>query len=149
MDKVGTIVSINAMPMLETMCLMPQTNFFVQMTFQTMGPILLALSIGAYYLVKRTFYPTDPQQSDELKQRCASAFLALTYVVFAGSSLVSLRSFSCDSEFDIDEKYGKDASYLKYDYSIDCNAREYLWGWRLYSLAMVVVYPVSPHERLR
>ena len=36
----------------------------------------------------------------------------------------------------------------RYDYSIDCNSDDYLWGWRLYCYLFVAIYPVGKRALL-
>ena len=116
LGQVANVVSINLMPGLNGACLLPPINFFVPLTAQTMGPIVMSLMILVYYFVARPG-SHDARGRDEFRHKCYSYFLALSYIVFPGSSLTVFRAFACDSNFDVDPKYGEQASFLKYDYS--------------------------------
>ncbi|CAN0479076.1 unnamed protein product, partial [Discosporangium mesarthrocarpum] len=56
--------------------------------------------------------------------------------VFSSVSTVIFKTFSCDTIADTNKRY------LREDYSISCDTKEYQ-GYRVYASIMVLVYPVG------
>jgi len=140
--------------------------------FYTLGPLMVSFAIVVYYVFMRIKTRAATYETDEAKQKaekllidsynnCWTLFLFISYLVFPSSSLQILRGFACENSwFDNDEKYWDDGkcydgfmgfsvagcpkrSMLKYDYSIDCNATEYVEGWQLYCMLFVLIYPIG------
>ena len=57
-----------------------------------------------YYLHGAWQYPFDTLthgKAAEMKSKCVSGFLAMTYFVFSSTSLVIFRGLECDTDFDV------------------------------------------------
>ena len=88
--------------------------------------------------------PEAPSAADQiggLKDLCAIAIFAVTYLAFPSTSLVIFRTFDQDENIS-DAPGEEDLSYLKADMSIDCTTGDYEW-WSYYATVMVFVYPLG------
>ena len=165
-------VNFNVSGLISQACLFKPASYWGALMGMTLGPIALSVLLAVYAIfVTIKAKATGMEQSvvDETVQTCCSAFFALTYLVFPGTSLAVFRGFACDIEFDYDKDYtegvmdedgywyktktkanydpsaGTDGrgSYLQYDYGIDCNGSDYIDIWRTYCIIMVFIYPIG------
>ena len=107
-------------------CFMPSFNFYDKLLAMTLAPLGLAIALGVKYKLSA---------SEEQRNKCIAWCLKLSYLVFPGVSTVIFQAFPC-SVFD------DSSSYLKADYSIDCNDPEYP-GMATYAMLMTIVYPIG------
>ena len=106
-------------------CIAP-FNFYGKLTAMTLIPIALAACILIAYKLSST---------EEIKNKCITWFLKMTYLVFPGVSTVVFQTFPCIT-FDTGD------SFLKADLSINCSAPERP-GILTYAVIMAILYPIG------
>jgi hypothetical protein len=109
------------------------SNHYTALVSSTLIPLFVGIiMISVYRFLKKK---NDPSKVD-LRNRIFSAFLLMTFFVLPSVSIAIFTTFAC-REFDQD--YG---SFLKVDYSIDCNSSTHAM-YQLFAGIMVLFYPVG------
>ena len=85
--------------------------------------------------VSRTKFGNDSRQFKIIENTLFNLFIILTYVLFPSLCATIFSSFVC-------ENFDDGSSYLRSDYSVDCDSSDYT---SIYSLAiiMIFVYPIG------
>ena len=155
------VLSVNFMPYLSASCLFPPMNFYAALTVQTLGPIGVAFLLMAHYMYSVRRVSGDDDAQHKLKTKLAARLLWLSYLVFPGTSQTVLQAFACTLVNTVDGKspkmillfvrcvartvgdddFDENEAYLKYDYSLSCTTPVYLYGWKIFAIVMVAVYP--------
>ncbi|GMI11479.1 hypothetical protein TrLO_g5191 [Triparma laevis f. longispina] len=128
-DVFGSIVNLNFVSLMPLGCIM-QSDFHHQMIGYTLVPLIIGgLMILAYNFLKRK--PSTVGLSNEI----FALFLFMTFLILPTVSIQIFSTFAC-------RDFEDGTSYLKVDYSIDCNAPSrnfYLY----YAVVMGFVYPIG------
>lgn len=109
-----------------------ENNYIRQLVVMTCTPIILSLLL---FMASKIYECVKPDHKDAIHTHYFSFFLVLTFLVFPSVSGKIFRTFSCD---ELDN--GK--SYLRADYSIDCDSNEYSFGI-YWAILMIFIYPVG------
>jgi hypothetical protein len=118
-------VNLDILTMVGMGCVAPFT-FYGKLFVMTITPVVLSICMLLVY---------KSSSSADVKNKCIAFFLKMTYLVFPGVSTVVLQTFPCMA-FDTKD------SFLKADFSIDCNAAERP-AVVAYAIFMVVLYPIG------
>ncbi|GMH98757.1 hypothetical protein TrVE_jg2081 [Triparma verrucosa] len=128
----GGIVSLDFISFMPLGCIAP-ADFYSQLVAYTAIPVILSAMLIAYY-IKLSNSP-DPNAND-LKVKVFQVFLTLTFIVLPSVSIKIFSTFACQ-RFDGD--YG---SYLKADFSINCNSDEHK-AFQTYAALMILLFPIG------
>ena len=125
-------VNLNVLSVVPFGCIDTGTNFYLTLSFVTIGPIL----IGAILILLNVMTKNDV---------FFSYLLMLSFFVLPSSSTTVLQSLKCDVFHD--PKADVDVSYLEVDYSIECErdgdiSRQRAF-WIIYSCVMIIIYPIG------
>ncbi|GMH92878.1 hypothetical protein TL16_g12477 [Triparma laevis f. inornata] len=131
-NVLGGIVSLDFISFMPLGCIAP-ADFYSQLVAYTAIPVILSAMLIAYY-IKLSNSP-DPNAND-LKVKVFQVFLTLTFIVLPSVSIKIFSTFACQ-RFDGD--YG---SYLKADFSINCNSDEHK-AYQTYAALMILLFPIG------
>ena len=127
----GGLVSLDFISILPLGCMAP-TDFYNALLVYTLLPILIsAVLIGYYIFLSRR--SDDKAISRRIK--VFETFLVLTFLVLPTVSVKIFSTFACHA-------FDNGRSFLKVDYSIDCQAPQHSQFVQFASL-MVLVYPIG------
>ena len=105
-------ISLFRRRLIEEACIFPSSNMWGQFMAYTLGPIGLSILIlgNGFVLmpVKMMARGADQKDINATKEAAMSAFLALTYLVFPGSSIQIMKGLATDAKFDNDPEYFPD-----------------------------------------
>ncbi|GMI16763.1 hypothetical protein TrLO_g12393 [Triparma laevis f. longispina] len=128
---VSSIANLDALKLVQFGCIM-KTDYHLKLLFSTLTPIILSFGIVLYYYAKRSRISAEKHEAH--LDFCWTAFLTLTYLVFASVSTTLFKTFQC-------KQYGDDPNeYLVDDYQVNCASPEHKLA-ELYACFMMVVYP--------
>jgi hypothetical protein len=114
-------------------CITSNSNFHYNMLVYTFIPF----STGGCMLVLYSYLRLkNSDSSKKLANKIVGAFLAISFIILPSVSIKIFSNFACH-EFD-----GGYGSYLKVDYSIDCDGTEHKI-FNIYALACIIVYPIG------
>ncbi|CAN0312502.1 unnamed protein product, partial [Discosporangium mesarthrocarpum] len=136
------IINLDLGSIVSASCMFRGVDFYDRLLVVTLTPLALMMLIVSMYLMvkKRLRYrentPPSPERLRAAFSRHAAVGLLLTFLVFSSVSTVIFKTFSCDTIADTNKRY------LREDYSISCDTKEYQ-GYRAYASIMVLVYPVG------
>jgi hypothetical protein len=85
---------------------------------------------------------TEPARTSKLEKTLAKhylVFLAMTFLIYSTVSTTVFQTFACDT---VDDFAAKKASYLRADYSIQCDTHEHKM-YKAYAAVMVFIYPLG------
>ena len=134
MNSVKGAVSLDVVSFMPIGCITSSSNYHYKMLSSTFVPFAIGcLMIFAYKTLSRS---NASAASKKLANRIFGVFLTLSFLILPSTSVMIFSNFACQ---EFDEGYG---SYLKVDYSIDCNGTEHK-VFSLYAMAMICVYPIG------
>ncbi|CAM9121469.1 unnamed protein product, partial [Discosporangium mesarthrocarpum] len=116
-------------------------NFHSELIFKTMAPLAVAVAIWCIFVVSLWQSPCSNKKGGSgssgrvLCKSFLSYFMWLSYFALVPASNTILQTFFCES-------FDDGRTLLQADYSIDCDSEEH-GQYRLYAVAMVLVYPVG------
>eukprot|EP00611_Tribonema_gayanum_P031460 TRINITY_DN90_c0_g1_i11.p1 TRINITY_DN90_c0_g1~~TRINITY_DN90_c0_g1_i11.p1 ORF type:complete len:747 (-),score=84.96 TRINITY_DN90_c0_g1_i11:24-2264(-) len=116
-------------------------NFYDRLLVATLAPLAITALIFSprfyLWLISRRTHAVAPKLR-RVVARDVDAFLVFSFLIFSGVSLTVFETFGCD-----ELKYiGK--SYLRADYSLECDDDEGLHTkFSIYAAFMIAVYPVG------
>ncbi|KAG5187182.1 hypothetical protein JKP88DRAFT_254102 [Tribonema minus] len=115
-------------------------NFYERLLLSTVVPLIVCGIIfiprGCLRYRTRAGRTFNGAQLRTLVEKDLNTLLVFTFLIFSGVSLTVLQTFSCD-DFPL---IGK--SYLRADYSIQCNTPKHT-AYQVYAGVMVLVYPLG------
>ena len=110
-------------------------GFLSKLLFSTTLPMFITLVLMIGWFVSRIKFGNDSRQFKIIENTLINLFIILTYVLFPSLCATIFSSFVC-------EDFDDGSSYLRADYSVDCDSSDYT---SIYSLAiiMIFVYPIG------
>jgi hypothetical protein len=127
-------------------------DFYNKLLIATLTPIAVALMLLFTYSVTSHSAKLDNDLSASVSHRAAlqmlseqrarllskhqTAFLVMTFLIYSTVSTTVFQTFACDAI------EGTRTSYLRADYSAECNTYEHML-YRLYAAFMILVYPIG------
>jgi len=110
-------------------------KFLSKLLFSTILPIVVSLLLYVGWIISRTKFGNDSKQFKIIENTLINLFIILTYVLYPSLCATIFSSFVC-------EDFEDGSSYLRADYSVDCDSGKY---FKIYSLAifMIFVYPIG------
>ena len=119
---------------LSSSCLI-ESNFYDRLMFSTVSPLafIVMLAVTRFVALKRN--SRSPGVVAEIDRRHLSTLLVVALLIYSTTSTTVFETFGCDPLDD-----GVD--YLRADYRLECNSREYSI-YRGFAVVMVVVYPIG------
>ncbi|GMH89826.1 hypothetical protein TL16_g11577 [Triparma laevis f. inornata] len=134
MNTIRGAVSLDIVSFMPIGCITSSSNYHYKMLSSTFVPFAIGcLMIFAYKTLSQS---NTSAASKELANKIFGVFLTLSFLILPSTSVMVFSNFACQ---DFDEGFG---SYLKVDYSIDCNGTEHK-VFSLYAMAMICVYPIG------
>ena len=134
MNTIKGAVSLDIVSFMPIGCITSSSNYHYKMLSSTFVPFAIGcLMIFAFKTLSRS---NASAASKKLANRIFGVFLTLSFLILPSTSVMIFSNFACQ---EFDEGYG---SYLKVDYSIDCNGTEHK-VFSLYAMAMICVYPIG------
>ena len=130
MEFVSGIVNLNFISLMPLGCIFP-SNYHSMLLGYTLLPIFAASIMMVHYKVLGR---RNDASTVELRNTIFSSFLFGTFVVLPTMSVKIFSTFAC-KEFD--QGYG---TFLKVDYSIDCESDEHAL-YTKYAFLMIAIYP--------
>ena len=130
--RISVFANFDALQFMNVGCMFP-TSFYSKLFFSTVLPIILALLILLYWFISHNLGRKTEIQKSELKDKAATFFLTLTYIVFASVSTTVFDTFNC-IQFGDDENY-----YLASDLSIVCHTNKHKLA-KIYASCMIVSF---------
>ncbi|CAM9285986.1 unnamed protein product, partial [Hapterophycus canaliculatus] len=124
------IVNFSVPKVLSSACLV-QGNFYDELVFKTMGPLVMAAVISGVQVILRSSSITWRSHS----LRCNGCLLAIAYCVLTPATNAALRAFPC-------ETFEDGRTLLRADYSIDCDAAEHM-RYRALGITFALAYPIG------
>ena len=131
MDTCKNILALDFLSLMPVGCITSNSNFHYNMLAYTFVPFVMMVFMVVAYNV---FKISSSASKKKLANKIFGAFLALSFLILPSVSIKVFSNFACDH---FDGAYG---SYLKVDYSIDCDGTEHKL-FSIYALACIVVYP--------
>ncbi|GMI11382.1 hypothetical protein TrVE_jg4951 [Triparma verrucosa] len=126
----SSVVNLNFISLMPLGCIMP-SDFHHQMVGYTVIPLVIGLIMIVAYAILKRYESTIP-----LSNEIFASFLFMTFLILPSVSIQIFSTFACR---DFDGDYG---SYLKVDYSIDCDAPSRNFYW-YYACVMGLIYPIG------
>lgn len=120
--------------MLSTGCLV-HVNFHDRLFMATTGPIVCLGLLLATYVLACYLNRGSQAAITNIRRKHVSALLLVTFFVYSSVSSILFQMFSCESLDD-----GK--TYLRADYSIECDSRVHK-VLQIYAAFMILVYPIG------
>lgn len=133
-------------------------NFYNRLLFVTIVPLLGVLYLCTTYAIARwrdqrvaaiSFFSSTSGDSfryervkRQVRRRHIRAFLILTFLVYSTVSATVFQTFSKDDTCDNNEVVGVNYTFLRADYSIPADTREYR-NYVIYAAFMVFLYPAG------
>jgi hypothetical protein len=129
-------------------------NFYERLLITTLGPFaataVLATTYAAVrhknqvqavveYSSQRTAAPVRTAKLEKALAMHHSVFLAMTFLLYSTVSTTVFQTFACDT---IDDSADFTTSYLRADYSIQCDTPKHK-AYKVYASFMVIIYPLG------
>ena len=127
MDALSSIVNLNFISLAPLGCIV-RSNYHASLLTYTISPIVVILGLTAVYKAK--------EGDQELRNRVFSWGLFLVFLILPSISVFIFTTFACKQ---FDGGYG---TYLKADYSIDCNSSGH-FSFVVYAAFASLIYPVG------
>ena len=128
---IGGLVSLDFISFLPVGCMAP-TDFYNSLLAYTLLPLLVSAILIGYYIA---LSKRSDASSSQLRNKIFELFLTLTFILLPSVSVKIFSTFACH-DFDTG------ASFLKVDYSIDCNTGTHT-AVMLFAGVMIIIYPVG------
>jgi len=112
-----------------------EVNYLSTLMVATISPLIFSLFLGFVYFMSVRFAANDSERV-KTQSYYFSLFLIISFLVFPGVSTGIFRSFQC-------HEVGNGESYLRVDYSIDCNGDFYNNLLLPYAGLMILLYPLG------
>lgn len=133
MNLAKSVLSLDVLSLMPIGCITSNSNFHYNMLAYTFGPFSIGVLMVASYSLLRLKHSDSAKK---LANKIFGAFLALSFIFLPSVSIKIFSNFACH---DFDGGYG---SYLKVDYSINCDGTEHK-VFNIYALACIAVYPIG------
>ncbi|GMH95180.1 hypothetical protein TL16_g13095 [Triparma laevis f. inornata] len=133
MNLAKGVLSLDVLSLMPIGCITSNSNFHYSMLAYTFIPFSIGVVMVALYSLLRLKHSDSAKQ---LANKIFGAFLALSFIILPSVSIKIFSNFACH-EFD-----GGYGSYLKVDYSINCDGTEHK-VFNIYALVCIVVYPIG------
>ena len=130
MEFMSGIVNLNFISLMPLGCIFP-SNYHGMLLGYTAPPIVFSVIGMLYYLILER---RNDASTMDFRNKIFSSFLYLTFFILPSMSVKIFSTFAC-KEFD--QGYG---TFLKVDYSIDCDSDEHALYTR-YAFLMIFFYP--------
>ncbi|GMH77788.1 hypothetical protein TrST_g13868 [Triparma strigata] len=135
MRMISSVANLNAIQLARIDCLV-RTNFYTKLLVQTIVPLGVSALILLCYLLAKFSKRFSRESLSRLADTSWSAFLTLTYIVFASVSTTVFDTFNCG-------QFGDDPHlWLARDHSIDCRSPQHV-KYKTYASVMVFIYPLG------
>jgi hypothetical protein len=111
----SSTANLDALQVMRADCIV-DTNFYSTLLVQTLLPLLISTLIFITFVFFKTLFGKTKQKRAEYRDSATSAFLSLTFIVFASVSTTIFDTFNCI-------QIGDDPTqWLARDHSIDCES---------------------------
>ena len=110
-------------------------SFLNQLLFTTVTPIFITLMIALFWVLSVNKFGRETRQFKIIENTLINLFIIMTYILFPGLCASVFSSFVC-------EEFDDGSSYLRADYSVDCDSSEYSSIFIVASI-MVLMYPIG------
>ena len=110
-------------------------GFLGKLIFSTCIPIGISFFLFIGWIVGLKFYSRETRQFKIIENTLINLFIIMTYVLFPSLCATIFSSVVC-------EEFDDGSSYLRADYSVDCDSSEYSSIFGL-ALVMILVYPIG------
>jgi len=129
-----SFVNLNVIQLIPVDCMF-ESNFLTGLITTTLFPIGLS---GILFVIEKYFESRPDlkiQEIQEIRGQYFGYFLFLTFLVFPSVCTTIFQTFSC-------HKLDNGESYMRADYSIDCDSGEYTTA-QVWAGLMIFVYPIG------
>jgi hypothetical protein len=127
-------------------------NFYQRLLLTTLSPIAATLILRCIYMCIDRKHPVQEAASQRaidsktarltaLKEKLYLVFLAMTFLIYSTVSTTVFQTFACD-RIDYDVNTAVTTSYLRADYSIQCDTLKHDL-YQYYAYLMIAVYPLG------
>jgi hypothetical protein len=134
-----------------------RVNFYQKLLIITIGPFIAVIVLACTYAVvrrnnavediteyssQRTMVPERTATLEKARTQHYLVCLTLTFLIYSTVSTTVFQTFSCDT---IDDKAEVKMSFLRADYSIQCDTPQHKL-YKIYSGVMIVIYPIGKEK---